>query len=92
MNYRTTFDTTNIPANTKKNIKVLNEAALQRDKNTSDKAALKEKEGSDAGLTPKPKEKDGFGSESDSEGEDEESLMPKSVKDMTEKERKKAEW
>jgi hypothetical protein len=91
MNYRTTYDTTNIPANTKKNIKVLNEAALQRDKNASDKA-LKEKEGSDAGLTPKPKEKDGFGSESESEGEDEESLIPKSAKDMTEKERKKAEW
>jgi hypothetical protein len=42
MNYRTTFDTVNVPANTKKNIKVLNEVALQRQQEQALKSGKQE--------------------------------------------------
>lgn len=91
MNYRTTFDTTNLPANTKKNIKELNEVALQREK------SIKSMKSEPTPKSPKSrdssthKKESNNNSDSDSDGE-EETLMPKSNKDQSEKARKKAEW
>ena len=92
MNYRTTFDTTNLPANTKKNIKELNEVALQLEKSgKSAKTSVQQASSS----SPKGSKRDSTtsnnNSDSDSDGE-EETLMPKSNKDQSEKARKKAEW
>ena len=89
MNYRTTFDTVNIPANTKKNVKALNESALERQQaQNSASSKTEDTLGANSQKTKSSSGPGGGDSDSESDGED----GGKSVKDQSEKEKKKKEW
>jgi hypothetical protein len=86
MNYRTCFDTTNLPANTKKNIKAYNQtaaaavaAAASDDKNKKTPANLKALPGA-------------ANSDSDTDDDDTSGASAASTPNQTAKEKKKAEW
>lgn len=90
MNYRTTFDTTNLPANTKKNIKELNAVALKKEEAAGSAKGTAGTSRDSAG-SPTAKSTTTTG-ESDSDSDNDELLRPKTPKDQSHKEKKKAEW
>lgn len=97
MNYRTTFDTTNLPANTKKNIKELNAVAQKKEEEmarSSGKSGVKAGTSGTATDSTSTAKSGKSTDNSDSESDGDEGLLKstKDGKEVSDKELKKREW